>query len=748
MNGFDDIRRSVTGIAGETLLLFERALSIDHLPVTGLKEWREIVNAMTGRLEDEILRVAVVGAIKSGKSTLVNALVGADYLRRGAGVITSIITRVRRDTELEATLILKGWDEINEEIRRALVLFPSFDGSSDSASFDIRNADHRKKLETALAHLGGKQVLVSETLDEKAALLSAYVKGFDRVKDILDSGSPIYRLEGEHRFGLHRDFAGDDSMAVYLKDLLLKVPSRGILNDSTEIADCQGVDSINPRHLAMIQEYLVKTNLIIYVISSRTGVRRADMGFLSLIRQMGFSDSILFVVNVDIQEHEGISDLQGILERVKKELSIVVENPDVYAFSSLYWLFESLEKGLGEKDKARLEQWRSDRELAAFSEEERRRFCKFLERGFGNDRYILLIENHLERLERSMESLREWIAFSEKILTGSVKEAHETLEAVRLMQKQLEGRKQAILDSLEGRSAKVKKELAKDVDSFLDPHYGELSADILDFIEHYSVDLRRTVKGMEELGFSKLLYNLFHEFRSDLEKHLAEQVNPRLVSFIRQEEKKAEEMFLSIAGSYVSMVRDAYAHHATILEKSGIETEEFAAVREEIFNIENFSRMSPISMPSFLSTLQFGADIRIESILKLGVYRGMKLLRRLLKRPARGDDSNRDVILALANALRRIKKETRQSLVSSINGYKENLKYQYFYPFVDAMVREIFEVTVARFRVISGDMNNLEKLAEGAQAEKDRTVEILRELAAQSTRIQERIYALGQSVKL
>ena len=70
------------------------------------------------------------------------------------------------------------------------------------------------------------------------------------------------------------------------EDLQLELVSRNLYRD-TEFADCQGSDSPNPLHLAMIQDYLQQAHLIIYVFSSRTGIREADIKFLSIIRKMG-----------------------------------------------------------------------------------------------------------------------------------------------------------------------------------------------------------------------------------------------------------------------------------------------------------------------------------------------------------------------------------------------------------------------------------------------------------------------------
>ncbi|MCK7509209.1 MAG: dynamin family protein [Desulfobacterales bacterium] len=55
----------------------------------------------------DTIRVAVVGAIKSGKSTFLNALLKGDFLKRGAGVVTSIVTRVRAGRAAEGDAVLQ-----------------------------------------------------------------------------------------------------------------------------------------------------------------------------------------------------------------------------------------------------------------------------------------------------------------------------------------------------------------------------------------------------------------------------------------------------------------------------------------------------------------------------------------------------------------------------------------------------------------------------------------------------------------
>jgi hypothetical protein len=96
-----------------------------------------------------------------------------------------------------------------------------------------------------------------------------------------------------------------------------------------------------PLHLVMIQDYLLLTNLIVYVVSSRTGLRQADIRFLSMIKKMGILENTLFIINCDFSEHESISDLKTLIHRVREELAMVQSEPQVFAFSALFNLFSS-----------------------------------------------------------------------------------------------------------------------------------------------------------------------------------------------------------------------------------------------------------------------------------------------------------------------------------------------------------------------------------------------------------------------
>ena len=277
MDSYNYLKEEILKVNQDIQALISKAKSMPGMAETSLGDWEKTCRGLPKQMAEDIMRVAVVGPIKSGKSTFLNSMLKGDYLKRGAGVVTSIVTRVRSEDRLCAQLYFKSWDEVNAEMEQALVLFPSLEWRKNNSKFDIRNENERHQIQQALKSLSTEQLISQDTRNLNNVLLTSYIKGYDRVYDIVSADDTTRQYE-ETTFAEHKRFVGNEDLAVYLKDVQLEIPSEGP-NENIEIADCQGSDSSNPMHLAMIQDYLLLTHLIVYVISSRTGLRQADIQF-------------------------------------------------------------------------------------------------------------------------------------------------------------------------------------------------------------------------------------------------------------------------------------------------------------------------------------------------------------------------------------------------------------------------------------------------------------------------------------
>lgn len=106
MSAYNFFKSEISQISQDLLSLLQKAKSIPEISVSSFADWEKACSEIPRQMSEAIIRLAVVGPIKSGKSTFVNAFLKGDYLKRGAGVVTSIVTRIRHGRTLRAVLFL------------------------------------------------------------------------------------------------------------------------------------------------------------------------------------------------------------------------------------------------------------------------------------------------------------------------------------------------------------------------------------------------------------------------------------------------------------------------------------------------------------------------------------------------------------------------------------------------------------------------------------------------------------------
>jgi GTP-binding protein EngB required for normal cell division len=700
MDPYQKTREAILAINGQTISLIKQSQTFVGEAQSASDRWIQTCTHIEQQLMEHVLRIAVVGAIKSGKSTLVNALLGDDHLKRGAGVVTSIVTRVRRGEVLKARLFFKSWDEVNADIEAALVLFPSDEWRSRDQHFDIRRNKDRQELQAALASLDATLRISRDRLNPNSVILASYLKGFDQVESLVGPENTTQTFEGE-RFGLHRTYVGDDSLAAYLKDIQLEITGDA-LAVNIEMADCQGSDSPNPLHMAMIQDYLIKAHLIVYVISSRTGLRQADIRFLNIIKQMGIAGNILFVCNCDINEHEQLADLEALVQRMREELAMVLADPRLFVFSALFHLLSNRKAKLSPKDQARLSQWRKSGKLIAQSDEELQRLKQILEHKLTRERSALLLQNQLERLDIVIKGLEHWIEVNRDWLQRDAGDAQQMAQRIETHQGHLQQVLSMVHTALGGSVQIVKQELRTAIDSFFDRHSGAVLDNAISFVRTYRVDLNSFKDQLTTSGFNHALYLVFQDFKQSVDTFMTEKINPEIIGFMGQKEARLTAYLVSVAEPYGAMVRDAVRQYEGAMDKY-----DFAQITEQLtFNtapdLNTIKQSKGIVLPPAAAVMHYSAHIKTEAVMRLGLFSLVRFFRQTFKKPISGE--NEEAFRALKGGIRRMKRETERSLVAHFKDYKENIKFQYILPLADAAGSRLFEALTERFQ---GYMTNL-----------------------------------------
>jgi hypothetical protein len=333
---------AIAKIINNTLNILQECKTIPQMYDNFFDNYQKTCHRILEDIHSKRLKIAVAGAIKSGKSTFINSLVGKDLVQRGAGVVTSITTRIRKGKKNRANIYFKSWDTINLQLQSALALFPDSTGhdkfsSNGFSDFDIRRKKDRKALKTIFKILNSDFPVSKNGIQPETLLIKHALKGFDTCNDFVKSDETSLGFESKE-FDKYKTFTSDPDKAFYIKDVCLDVYGK-IIDPNIEIADCQGADSIDPGQLSLILNYLESSNLIIYCISSRTGLRQADIIFLNQIKNLGLLDNIIFINNCDFSEHENFNDLLKIEASIKDNLEWLEIKPRVFSLSSLYNFF-------------------------------------------------------------------------------------------------------------------------------------------------------------------------------------------------------------------------------------------------------------------------------------------------------------------------------------------------------------------------------------------------------------------------
>jgi len=721
MDTYRTLKDEILKINQDVLALFATAKTIPGMADYSFGEWEKACEYLPGQLAENTIRVAIVGTIKSGKSTFLNSIFKGEYVKRGAGVITSIVTRVRNAERLRAKLFFKSWDEINAEMEQALVLFPSADWLAEDGRFDIRKKKQREKLRKALGELSEEQLITRSTRNINNVLLTSYLKGYETVHSLITSETGIQLYEGD-RFNDHKAFVGNELLAVYLKDVLLEINS-DYVQSNIEIADCQGSDSSNPLHLAMIQDYLLLTHLMVYVVSSRTGLRQADIRFLSMIKKMGIMDNIVFVVNCDFSEHESIEDLQNLVDRIREEIALIKPDPDVYCFSALFNLFSSQEDEISEKDRLRYDYWKADGELIGLSHSNSTRFETVFYERLARKRYSLLLRNHVERLGVIFDGIGEWIGLNRDVLVNDADSAAGILKKIAVHQKRLNQIQSSIKKTLSGAVPEIRKELQGEVHRFLDAQSGPVAKDLRNFIRAYTPISEKFQSNPKEIDFSQSLYLLFQDFKQRLDAHITEVINPEVLRFVHDREKRIEEYFEALILPFESMIEDAYGEFNGVLGRNPSIAEGKTSSARPALKTESIIRPNGVSPPPLVTALHYSAKVRTEAVVRFGFYRALSNVKTLFKKSS--NQKGKQAIKALEDAARRMKRETEKSVVFNLKDYRENLKFRFLFKLVDATSEGFAQAVLDRFQAY---FSNLSTTIEGlgtSQKDKAKAMKIL-----------------------
>jgi len=638
-------------------------------------------------------RVAVIGSIKSGKSTFVNALVRSDILRRGAGTLTSAVTRVISSDVPRATITWKGWQRANREAGFAAALLAGMTGFEEPpADLDLRNPAHRETVLNLLASMGPSPNGLPGHALNHLARLSSLSSGYQRISAHMQEESTVSVLEREW-FLQHREIVCSDDTASYVDDVLVEYPfPKGL--PPMEIADCQGSDSLNPSHLGHVQEYLLRADWVVYMINSVMGLRQADEKLLEVVKSLGLGEHVVFVLNTEMDAHADIKDLQRVQTAVEKWITARLGSPRLYAGSALMELFDDLAAKdlLSQRESERLASWKRNPEMLSTLKS---RWQDLLT--FWRDE-IAPAASRFQRssTHRSLLSLLGRLRQSIRIAANPYELDPATLTVCSVESEKLLSNMEA---HLEGAAMKAEFVVRNELDRHLDPSFSEMGKALKGFVDGFSSewDPSAMAPAVRPTDIKGMILAIAEEFNHAVQLFLVHNVNAEIARQVQAIIQKIQQDFTTVVDMYQVVLNNNYlklrqSHQPVTGGKgaAGIPGEArgpgqlpaekadrkatLADAREHLAG----PRVGLFSMEVELSLTQRTlVTARQGWMLSLSRFRSW-FSERVMKKPPEDEEVLKSKVRLRwrDKTVKVLKKEARTLIQEEMNRYRENLKHQ------------------------------------------------------------------------
>jgi len=683
--------------------------------------WRDQLHHVGTSLQDSLLRVGVVGSVKSGKSTLINSLLGKDLLKRGAGIVTAFITRVRTDRDVAGWVELKSLPSVQMELNRAVRMLPLLQEGPDSEGdrdFHVEKAEDRRELRQRLHRIQTEWQQAQGRLDANFILLNAFLDGYDRVSGELGEEPRRLRFDASS-LGEHRRYVGVESQAVYVRDMELHHPLDWI-DGEMEIADCQGSDSPNPAHFALQQQYLLRSHFILYVVGSRTGLREADFKLLDFIKTLRMFPRTLFILNADLDSHPHVDDLLELEARVRTELQWVVPDPRVFTFSALYHLIHRMGESASDRDGLRLELWREEKPLARLSEEGFAAFQDHFREKIAAQRTRILLGSGLGRLSMVAGAVadraRTQTAFLDRD-QGSLKEVFKQLQK---KQNALHSTLGALDHAIQGFKDSLRKEMDDAVQRYFDLSYSPLVQETLNTVEHYPMGSQYLHQLSDSRKLVRLLHRFYMDFRLNLSRYLVERVNAQVIELAKEQEALLHERLEHSSRAFWSLFLTAHEELRGELARLGIQLQ---ASSEPPFS-PRWIPADEVTPPPFSAFVEEEAMGQSALLFKFGVGRLGRFFARLKARLT-GGRRDEETAVNLQEAVKLIKSETKEELKYAFRDYRNNFKYAYLFRLLEESTQRLREEFKTRVEMARVDLQDFARYNELEEERKREVMEVL-----------------------
>lgn len=278
-------------------------------PVPLFERTKSDIEETLQRLDNKVIKIGVFGTFSAGKSSLINALLGGQYLVNSPNPTTAATTELSYGDNSKITLKTKEQllNELNQMIEYHNI---SYDSLETFINSDVEAL--KQKLEK-----------------NQLAFINAVKKHYSMYNEMLEQGVTHTISQEEVK-----KWSAKDEYATFVKTVHLHLPIEWLKGKI--IVDSLGLHSNNQRHTNETEQILTSSDLILYVSYFNHSFTDNDKAFIEHMKdmnQLNENQAFKMVINaVDLAENE--NDLNAVKYYVKDALNQANLNSDIFGVSS------------------------------------------------------------------------------------------------------------------------------------------------------------------------------------------------------------------------------------------------------------------------------------------------------------------------------------------------------------------------------------------------------------------------------